>query len=871
MGDPGPPASDYPEPGSDLWYWVVNKAGQPKEKLWPLDSETAAVGVGRAWQGVAGKIRDSVSSAEKVAAELLGSWPDAAGYEMYHRIRTSNGQITGIAGQLDSLGKAFIGYGIFVNQVKKAISSTVSDNTFAFSLIRFANPWEKDFLRRQFAQHLARQISKMISDAADEISNPDANPENPDIHHPGPLGGIWDGVVEFGNGLGGLIGYNDGDWNVFNAVDAWEGFGKLAAALAIYTQPELMELAVLDQTTGLPGLEKGALGNILLETGKSLIAWDDWSTDPAYALTKTLTNVVTFAGTDGVGAGLRSAGLAAEAAGLSRAGSLAARAGDALIALPRISDLGLRGLGKIGDVAGSKIGDLVDAVRNRAKIDDAPKLDTPGSPHRQEPGQPLGPRARPPKPPMRQFPHPQHPLPDHPGPPHHAGEPGRAHRPPDSGSGVDNQHDGAWRGEEFGRPLHLDHEANQAATHFLENAARNERGITDSLQRIADHLRRHAPDTRLAGLDFRLKGAESLRRKLATQLGLDPTLAPHEVLADMKDAVRYTYEIPSRDYAQAAERAYRELTADGFAEIKWNDTWAGDDYKGINSAWLDPRTGQKFEVQFHTPESLAAKEETHLLYEQQRLPGVSAEQKAALQLKQRGIFANLETPPGVDKLNPRDTLPGHEPEVDSAGVHNLINPAPTGAGDHAAGGPAPPGSHDIHHDEYSTRHILDGEGGSQGGHRAGTGVPGKSEFPAHWSDRDILEVTEQIARTTEPVKGPYPSADSTGVKFPSWEYVGEHDGVRVRVHVLADGRIRTAYPVDGASLITNPPAINPPPKGTPPGASPRFSHPDVGGDGTWTYEGPKKNKATGVVEILRMVTDGNGTVLSTEVVGVAKK
>ena len=41
-------------------------------------------------------------------------------------------------------------------------------------------------------------------------------------------------------------------------------------------------------------------------------------------------------------------------------------------------------------------------------------------------------------------------------------------------------------------------------------------------------------------------------------------------------------------------------------------------YKGINSQWIEPDTGQRFEVQFHTGISFEAKQLTHTAYEQLR-------------------------------------------------------------------------------------------------------------------------------------------------------------------------------------------------------------------------------------------------------------
>lgn len=48
-------------------------------------------------------------------------------------------------------------------------------------------------------------------------------------------------------------------------------------------------------------------------------------------------------------------------------------------------------------------------------------------------------------------------------------------------------------------------------------------------------------------------------------------------------------------------------------------------------------------------------------------------------------------------------------------------------------------------DQKATTHILDGDGPTSGGHRFGTGIPGKSEFPQNWSDQKIANVISDIA------------------------------------------------------------------------------------------------------------------------------
>jgi RHS repeat-associated protein len=94
-------------------------------------------------------------------------------------------------------------------------------------------------------------------------------------------------------------------------------------------------------------------------------------------------------------------------------------------------------------------------------------------------------------------------------------------------------------------------------------------------------------------------------------------------------------------------------------------------------------------------------------------------------------------------------------------------------------------------DDKARKHILEGDGpGKGGGHRAGTGKPGKSEFPASWSDNKILGTASDIA-TDPTVK--FSPPDKRGYS------TGERavDGVNVKVVVdQGKGRIVSAFPTN---------------------------------------------------------------------------
>ena len=95
-------------------------------------------------------------------------------------------------------------------------------------------------------------------------------------------------------------------------------------------------------------------------------------------------------------------------------------------------------------------------------------------------------------------------------------------------------------------------------------------------------------------------------------------------------------------------------------------------------------------------------------------------------------------------------------------------------------------------------HILDGDGPKKGGgHRAGTGKPGKTEFPPDWSDDDIIKRVMHVATRPESVR--------VQPRSPNLLAQAQYDGVTVSVVVSPDGHVLTAYPEPGGrGVVDNP-------------------------------------------------------------------
>jgi hypothetical protein len=94
-------------------------------------------------------------------------------------------------------------------------------------------------------------------------------------------------------------------------------------------------------------------------------------------------------------------------------------------------------------------------------------------------------------------------------------------------------------------------------------------------------------------------------------------------------------------------------------------------------------------------------------------------------------------------------------------------------------------------------HILDGDAAG-GGHRHGTGKPGKTEFPASWNDGKVIGTVLDVAHRPDPTPGHQEWNDR-------WVTRGTRDDVGIVAVIQRDGRIWSAWPLPGgAGVVKNP-------------------------------------------------------------------
>lgn len=152
----------------------------------------------------------------------------------------------------------------------------------------------------------------------------------------------------------------------------------------------------------------------------------------------------------------------------------------------------------------------------------------------------------------------------------------------------------------------------------------------------------------LWNLQFRVKSASGT---------VDKVLNRGKRFDALYDVIRYTSVSGVGDYYSDFNRTIRTLTAKGYQVVEVTDFWklteesrAKGGYKGVNVK-MDSPDGAHFELQFHTPESLQAKESVHVLYERLRRPDVTAAEREEVCRAMDATFSSLDTP--VDVLTAR--------------------------------------------------------------------------------------------------------------------------------------------------------------------------------------------------------------------------
>jgi hypothetical protein len=207
---------------------------------------------------------------------------------------------------------------------------------------------------------------------------------------------------------------------------------------------------------------------------------------------------------------------------------------------------------------------------------------------------------------------------------------------------VDRSHDppGSWHGD-GGRSL--DNAVNGRIEAECDRIAeREQKKITPALR----HVESQDPDRHLIGFEFRLKDRDGIKEKVAKGMA-EKGLSAEEATSRVPDAIRYTLEYSEARYVQGIRADITRMKDQGFKLDILKNSWSSDHYKGVNSQWIEPDSGQRFELQFHTRISFEAKQITHGAYERLRTHQADVFEELVLEAFQGKVTAAVPIPHGA--------------------------------------------------------------------------------------------------------------------------------------------------------------------------------------------------------------------------------
>ena len=233
---------------------------------------------------------------------------------------------------------------------------------------------------------------------------------------------------------------------------------------------------------------------------------------------------------------------------------------------------------------------------------------------------------------------------------------GEYHRrwPPEERPPVDRSTDppGSWRSDSN---RYLDSSTNARIEAECDRIVeREQEKITPAMQDIESQ----DPDRHLAGFQHRLKDRDRIKEKVHDNLN-EYSLSPDEAISFIPDAIRYTFQYEEARYTQGVREDIARLKGQGFTLDKLKNSWSDDQYKGINSQWIERDTGQRFEVQFHTRISLEAKQLTHDAYARLRTLLTDKFEEMVLEAFQKKVSGEVPIPPGAAEI------PDYKREIDA--------------------------------------------------------------------------------------------------------------------------------------------------------------------------------------------------------------
>jgi len=208
-------------------------------------------------------------------------------------------------------------------------------------------------------------------------------------------------------------------------------------------------------------------------------------------------------------------------------------------------------------------------------------------------------------------------------------------------SGKPDDPPGTWHGEGNRTLEPADNDRVESACDSIADRERDK--ISPAMRAIESQ----DPDRHLVGLDDRLKGRDRIKEKVYDKMKEFVDFSPEEAVSSVSDTIRYTFKYRETHYTQGVWADVGLLKEQGLELHTLKNSWSKDQYKGINSQWIEPDSGQRFEVQFHTRISYEAKQLTHDSYKRLRTHQADKFEQMVLEAFQKKVSADVPIPPGA--------------------------------------------------------------------------------------------------------------------------------------------------------------------------------------------------------------------------------
>lgn len=202
--------------------------------------------------------------------------------------------------------------------------------------------------------------------------------------------------------------------------------------------------------------------------------------------------------------------------------------------------------------------------------------------------------------------------------------------------------------EEYERISQAEPDIQTAADTKVEAATAIEPELTTMVTGLAEQFEGES-----VGLEYAVKSEDSLARKIRTDM-IEKGISAQEAADAISDVNRYTILFDRENYVEDVLAVQQELADQGWEQYdhKWKNYFrAGDAYDGYNTVMINPETGQRFELQYHTPESMEIKANVHKWYEELRImPDDQTSEAKQLQTQMRESWADYQKPEGWERL-----------------------------------------------------------------------------------------------------------------------------------------------------------------------------------------------------------------------------